>query len=207
MGEESSTSERVAFLKLVFLFQGGLILLAAALSWCLGQPLMTRYRIAVDGIGWGLLATIPMLGFLVLVYQIRARSLIRIRELLRDTLGRSLAACHGLDLCVVALLAGVSEEYLFRGILEPWLSGWDRTTGFILSNCLFGLCHAVTPTYALLAALMGAYLSSTLFWTNEPNLFIPIFCHSLYDLIAFVVVRRSFHTGGTQQLVAGIGED
>ena len=116
----------------------------------------------------------------------------RIRRFLREALGGPLSACGWLDLCGLALLAGVSEEIVFRGVLEPWLSGWGPVVGFVVCNFLFGICHAVTPTYAVLAALMGAYLSTTLWWTKEPNLIVPIFCHALYDLVAFAVVRDSY---------------
>jgi len=196
MDDASSDSERISFLKLAFLFQGSLLLVAMAGGWLVGQPDWTKYRLSIDGIGWGVIATIPMLVFLALVYQSRMKRLIEIRELLQEVLGRPLAACGWFDLCALALLAGVSEEYLFRGVLEPWLCGWGPVVGLIACNILFGLCHAVTPLYAVLAGLVGVYLSLTLRLTNEPNLIVPISCHALYDLVAFTVVRKSFRESG-----------
>ena len=177
---------------MAILFQGSLLLIAVVVSWCFGQPVWTRCRLNFEGIGWGIIATIPMLAFLAVTYQSRASGLVQIRDLLRELLGRQLAACSWLDLCALALLAGVSEEFLFRGVLEPWLSGWGPLFGLVGCNILFSACHAVTPTYAVLAGLMGIYLSMTLRCTNEPNLIVPICCHSLYDLVAFAVVRKSY---------------
>jgi membrane protease YdiL (CAAX protease family) len=185
-------AERINFLKLALIFQGSLLLLAMVIGWCLGQPVWTKLRLTFEGLGWGVAATIPMLVFLVVVYRSRARNLIQIRDLLNETLGGPLSACGWLDLSGLALLAGVSEECLFRGVLEPLLSRWGPFYGLIACNVLFGICHAVTPTYAVIAGLMGVYLSLTLRLTSEPNLIIPIACHSLYDLVAFVVVRNSF---------------
>jgi membrane protease YdiL (CAAX protease family) len=47
---------------------------------------------------------------------------------------------------------------------------------------LFGLLHPITPTYAVLAALMGAYLGGV--WLASGNLLVPIVAHALYDFIA-----------------------
>jgi membrane protease YdiL (CAAX protease family) len=184
--------ERVDFLRLAFLFEGGLLAASILLGWLVGIPVWLNCRPTLTAIVYGLVLIIPMLAFLTFANLTRLQKFVEIRNLLREVLGKPLAACRFLDLCALALLAGVSEEFLFRGVLEPWLNHWGAGTALIVTNILFGLCHSVTPTYFVLAALMGAYLSSTLWWTAEPNLLIPIFCHSLYDLVAFVVVRQSF---------------
>ncbi len=192
MPDDANHADRVRFLTVAILFQGSLLLFALLAGWLLGQPIWNKLAVSTESIGLGVIATLPMFLFLVLVYQSSAPQLVQIRQLLREILGRPLAVCHWPDLCGLALLAGVSEEFLFRGMLEPWLSGFSPLIGLIVSNLLFGFCHAVTPTYAVLASLMGLYLSSTLWWTTEPNLLIPIICHALYDLVAFAVVRRSY---------------
>src|SRR5262249_23786696 len=128
---------------------------------------------------------------LIFTYYSRIPQLVQLRELSDRLIGPSLAACRWYELCAVALLAGVSEEFVFRGTVEPWLSGWGTVASIIGCNLLFGLCHAVTPTYFLFATLVGCYLSLTLRWTAEPNLVVPIICHALYDLVAFVVIVRS----------------
>ena len=71
------------------------------------------------------------------------------------------------------------------------LGRWGAMTGLLASNVLFGLAHSITPTYAVLAGLLGIYLGFIFTITGEENLIAPILCHSLYDLIAFLVVRRS----------------
>ena len=190
MEKKSLEMERSAFLKLAILFQGGLALIALGLSWSLGVSVTCR--VSYEGIRNGIVATIPLLALLALVYQSRTRNLIQIRHLLQDVLGRPLSACSWSDLLALAALAGFSEELLFRGVLEPCISRWNPVLALIANNILFGLCHAVTPTYAILAGLMGGYLSLTMKWTSEPDLLVPICCHSLYDFVAFAVVRQSF---------------
>jgi hypothetical protein len=56
---------------------------------------------------------------------------------------------------------------------------------------IFGLLHFITPTYALLAGLMGAYFGLLLDATGSRNLLGPILAHGLYDYLAFLVVIRA----------------
>jgi uncharacterized protein len=52
------------------------------------------------------------------------------------------------------------------------------------ASMVFGLLHAVTITYAVLAALVGAYLGWLALATD--SLVGPIIAHSLYDFLALV---------------------
>jgi membrane protease YdiL (CAAX protease family) len=107
--------------------------------------------------------------------------LFKIKQFLVDALGPSLVACHWYDLLLIAAVAGIGEEVLFRGVLQP-------LAGPVWSNVLFGLVHFITPTYALLAGLLGGYLGVLLMTTD--NLLAPIIAHGLYDFLAFLVVAR-----------------
>jgi len=50
----------------------------------------------------------------------------------------------------------------------------------------FGLAHCLTPAYAVLAAIVGAYLGSLFALTGNPLL--PILAHALYDLPALAIL-------------------
>ncbi|HTN00330.1 MAG TPA: hypothetical protein VL132_00540 [Planctomycetaceae bacterium] len=50
---------------------------------------------------------------------------------------------------------------------------------------------AITPTYAIVAALVGLYLGGLLEFCQPSNLTIPILVHSFYDWLAFLIVRQS----------------
>ena len=51
-----------------------------------------------------------------------------------------------------------------------------------ISATLFGLAHFLSATYAVIAALVGAYLG----WLHlvSGNLLVPIVAHAVYDLVA-----------------------
>jgi membrane protease YdiL (CAAX protease family) len=54
------------------------------------------------------------------------------------------------------------------------------------------LVHAVTPLYALMAALVGLYLGWTLDYGGDRNLLTPIIIHGLYDFLAFMALIRAY---------------
>nr|WP_239056945.1 CPBP family intramembrane glutamic endopeptidase [Wenzhouxiangella limi] len=86
---------------------------------------------------------------------------------------------------MVALLAGVGEELLFRGVIQGGLDGvigpWPALA---LASLLFGAMHALSRAYFVLATVMGLYMGLVYLWTG--NLLIPILIHFLYD---WVVLR------------------
>ena len=71
-------------------------------------------------------------------------------------------------------------------------SSWGVTAGLIGSNILFGLVHAITPLYTVLATLVGIYLGLALDIGGDRNLLTPIIIHGLYDFLAFLALMRSY---------------
>ncbi len=113
--------------------------------------------------------------------------------MLFETLGPGLHRYHWTDLLILASIAGLSEELLFRGVIQPWIeSSWGMTAGLVGSNIIFGLAHAVTPLYAVLATLVGIYLSLSLDYGGDRNLLVPIVIHGLYDFLAFIALMRAY---------------
>ena len=87
------------------------------------------------------------------------------------------------------------KELLFRGVLQPWIGRWGAAAGLVGSNLIFGLAHCITPTYAIVAGLVGVYLGLLLNLEGEANLLIPITTHAVYDWLAFLIVVRDFRGG------------
>ena len=141
----------------------------------------------------GVIGTIPLILIFLAFEQIQAKSVGNIRRLLLETLGPGLLDRHWTDLLILALIAGIAEELLFRGVIQPWIEQfWGVTAGLVISNCMFGLVHAVTPLYALLAGIVGIYLGLSLNYGTEKNLLVPIIIHGLYDFLAFVALIRMY---------------
>jgi membrane protease YdiL (CAAX protease family) len=136
--------------------------------------------------------TIPMLIVFSMTYRISTGPLADVKRFLIESLGPFLDDCRWYDLAWVAFLAGVSEELLFRAVLQQWLNQWGQIPSLLISNFLFGAAHSVTAIYPLMAGLLGIYLGVLYQFAGAGNMLIPTITHGLYDFIAFLIVRRTY---------------
>src|SRR5918996_710224 len=131
--------DRRAFLNAAALFEGGLVAVALVLAWIAGLNPVNEIIFEWSAILWGIGGTILLSGSFLLAYLFPVRSLLQIKRFLIEALGPYLDACRWYDLLALALLAGVGEELLFRGVILPWLeSGWGPSAGLMGSSLLFG---------------------------------------------------------------------
>lgn len=107
----------------------------------------------------------------------------RIQDFIQHQLAPPLSQCQWWEILAIAAFAGIGEEVLFRGVLQP-------RCGWILAAILFGLVHPITPTYAVVAGLLGALLGLLQLYSG--NLWAPIIAHGLYDYIGFYLVIRDY---------------
>ena len=185
--------EKEKFFKFACYFEGSLILVAIILGWFSGIDPFENLHFTEISVFYGLMGTAPLFLVFMALYQIEIEALKKIKHLLLETLGPSLHQHNWADLFVLAAIAGISEEILFRGVVQPWMeSSFGMAVGLIGSNILFGLVHAVTPLYAVLATLVGIYLGLFLDYGGERNLLTPIIIHGLYDFLAFIVIMRAY---------------
>ena len=167
-------------------------MLAFGIGWIVTvDPVADLHFDWVD-ILWGLVFTLPMLALFLATHRSSFGPIERVNRFLIDTIGPLLAQCRIIDLILLATLAGVCEEVVFRGFLQPWIARLGATVGLIGSNILFALAHFVTPTYAVAAFLIGLYLAMLLRIDDSPNLLVPIITHGVYDFIAFLIIKRTY---------------
>lgn len=181
------------FFKKACTFEAALIAVAIVLGWIADIDPFEYLHFSEPAIVYGIAGTIPLYLLFMIMEQIQAEPVVKIKDLLFETLGRGLHQYHWTDLLILASIAGLSEELLFRGVIQPWLeSAWGTAAGLIASNIIFGIAHAVTPLYAVLATLIGIYLSLSLDYGGDRNLLIPIIIHGLYDFLAFIALMRAY---------------
>jgi CAAX protease family protein len=117
----------------------------------------------------------------------------RLVALVEKSLGPHLADASLGGIVLLALLAGLSEELLFRGVIQVWVA--ERTSppiALATAGLLFGAGHWLSASYAVLAALIGAYLG-VLFLLSD-NLLAPMVAHATYDVVALLVLTRRVAT-------------
>jgi membrane protease YdiL (CAAX protease family) len=175
--------------RLALLFEGALVVLAILAGWLIKLPPWEQVRWRVHCVAIGLVAAVPMLIGLWFVRRIRRGPIGRLNAVVEDFLVPLFARCSIVELALISALAGLGEELLFRGVLQPVLIGWFGTAiGLLAASAVFGLLHSVTPTYAILATLIGVYFGGLVLWTE--NLLPPIIAHGVYDFAALVYLTR-----------------
>jgi membrane protease YdiL (CAAX protease family) len=179
------------------LFEGGLAVLAVCIGWAIDRPALATFHFDAAGLGWGAAAVLPPLVLLWLCMKSKWPAFARIMRVLDDLFIPLFRQCRLSELLIIAVLAGLGEEMLFRAIIQGWLSDtvggtYGIAVGLAVAAILFGLMHIITPTYALLAGLIGLYFGAI--WLATGNLLVPITSHAIYDFIALaylVYVRKS----------------
>lgn len=193
MFDASRSVNRKEFLKIATYFEGSLVVAAYGIGWMADVNPLGNLSLQAGGWFWGLAGTVPLYVVFLLSYHYPVGELRAIKSFLVERMGPMLDACHWTELLYLGLLAGFTEEALFRGLLQPLLeSHWGWLGGLILSNILFAAAHSITPLYALLAGLTGLYLGCSMDFGGERNLLTPMLIHSVYDFLAFVVVAKGY---------------
>lgn len=154
----------------------------------------------VAAIGWGVVATVPLLIGLLLIQRLRFRSLVRIRRFVTVRVVPLFARLSLFELATISFAAGFGEELLFRGLLQAGIAESvggtsGMATAIVVVSVLFGICHWLTPAYAVLATLAGMYFGVLFLLTG--NLLAPLVAHSLYDFLALVYLTRRSASGQT----------
>ena len=175
--------------------EAALLLVALGLGRLIGVPAFATLQFDAAGLAAGLAATLPLLAALAWCLRTRWPPISGLMRVVDDRVAPLFRGSGAAGLALLALLAGVAEEALFRGVLQPWLSArLPHWAALILASGVFGALHWITATYAVLAALAGAWFGLLLLLTG--NLLSPIVAHAAYDLVALLVLARSSPRSG-----------
>jgi membrane protease YdiL (CAAX protease family) len=177
--------DRKTLLLLTILVEGGLFALGWLLLGGTRAPIWLKFGASWGATASGLLSCIPLLSALYLVDRSDWAPISRLRRLMDEQVRPIFANCKGVDLALIALVAGVGEELFFRGWLQTVLvTRFDVWVGILAASLIFGLSHYLSTGYAVYAFLTGIYLG-VIFQASE-NLYIAMLIHALYDFIAMV---------------------
>jgi membrane protease YdiL (CAAX protease family) len=184
---------------IALLFEGGLGAIALIVGWLVGHwPAAGVERdIPAVGqlaaVGWGLIASVPLLAGLIVIDRFPLGPLRELRITAQRLIQQMFGGASYFQLALVAVAAGVGEELLFRGLLQDGLSRWlggpfGPWIALAVAAVAFGVCHWLNATYAVLATLAGGYFG--LLFAVSDSLWTPIAAHAGYDFLALVYVLR-----------------
>lgn len=185
-----------SFVNLAIAFELSLAVVGGLLAWATGVPIAGVLRPAggwPTAIAWGLMATVPLVPLLVVMLRCRWRPIAWLRRFVGRFIRQMLGGATWWQLLAVSLAAGIGEEVLFRGALQPLLVRYTTPlAGVVIASLLFGVVHAASWSYFALAAAVGAYFGGLVVWRGE--IVSAIVAHAAYDFLALTVIARGWWT-------------
>ncbi len=103
-----------------------------------------------------------------------------------------------LTILVLLIVAPMTEELIFRGILlHVWTAKWGVTPALLTSTLLFSVFHPNVIGLFVFGLMMG------LLYIKTRTLIVPIVCHGLNNLAAvgLALASQSYGTSGTVNTV------
>ena len=171
-------------LRWLMLGEGSLAILALAWAWFRG--IQIPFSVDVRSAGVAFLATAGFLATNLFLYGVARRTgrPVAVHAFLDAEVFPLFRRASVADLLVVAALAGLGEELLFRGVLQDEFGIW-------IASAVFGLFHGPSRELwplAVWATGMGVLLG--VLYQVSGNMFVPALAHALYDGAALIYVRR-----------------
>jgi len=181
-------------------FEFALLMAAVVIGWVIGHSPFSTVDVAADALPdigraclWGAAAAVPMIVGLVLINRYPIGPLRELRHVVDRLIVPLFREATLAELALISLVAGIGEEALFRGLIQHALEvkigpPYGLWIGLAVASLLFGLAHAITRMYVVLAALIGIYLGWLFVATD--SLIAPAAAHALYDFIALAYLVR-----------------
>jgi uncharacterized protein len=165
--------------------EGALVFVAWAVSYVFGVTV--EWGDPVRGVAIGAVAAVllAVINHAILTRATSSWIVDGVRAVYHEVLVPVFGTLDTAGIVVIGIAAGLGEEWLFRGVLQPLL-GWPA------ASVLFGLAHMGGRSmfaFAVWATAMGAALGGVAIVSG--GLIAPIVAHGLYDMLALAYVRRS----------------
>jgi membrane protease YdiL (CAAX protease family) len=177
--EDDSPGHGVVIIFTVF-FETGLAPFSLFLGWLLKHPPLERFVWSTRDALWGTAAAVPLIALFLLMIRWPIGPLARVKAFCEEDIVPLFDKSSWSELALIALVAGVGEEMLFRGVIQASLADRLGTYwGVALASILFGVLHPISVTYVIITALLGSYLGTI--WVLNDNLLTVMVTHAVYD--------------------------
>ncbi|MGH9348251.1 MAG: lysostaphin resistance A-like protein [Vicinamibacterales bacterium] len=188
-------------LPIVVLGEGILLALALAWAWFTRAPLPAGDP--ATGLAWGVLAAATLAAVNLTFLRARGNRWPgdALRHVCRAIVRPLFEHVNAAQIALVSVLAGVAEELLFRGVVQPLV-------GLPAASLIFGAVHVGGRGfigYGVWAACIGALFGWLMVETG--GLLAPIVAHAVYDAFALAYVRYGRDRVCDQELAATVTRD
>ncbi|WP_425400914.1 CPBP family intramembrane glutamic endopeptidase [Aeoliella sp.] len=187
-------SQKSSFLGLAIGFELALAVAGWLVAWLGGVPLASLMRPRehlAAALGWGVVATLPLVAMLVATLLCQWRPISWLRRLVGRFVRLVFGQARWWQFAAVSVAAGVGEEVLFRGAIQPVAIAYTSpVVGLLIASLLFGLVHAASWSYFWLATLVGLYFGALSMWREE--ILSAMIAHAAYDFLALTAISRGW---------------
>lgn len=178
------TATRRKLLVTTLLTEGGMLHLAALLGLLTGTPFWGTARVDAASVALGIGFGVALLPVALVLLESGLGFARRIQRDVRHLIGIFDHATL-LDLLFISVLAGLGEEALFRGVLQPLAASWlGVPAAIVVVSLLFGAVHCLSWAYVAFATVLGAVFGVMQVWSD--NIVVPMVAHAAYDFGALV---------------------
>ncbi len=191
-GPEDERPARDVIIIFAVFFEAGLAPFSLILGWFLGHPPLGGFVWNPGDVLWGVAAAFPLIAMFLTILIWPIGPLARAKQFCDREVAPMFENSTWSDLAMLSLSAGVGEEMLFRGVLQPaFTHGMGLTWGLVLASVLFGLLHPISLSYIAIAAALGFYFGAVRIING--NLLAVMVTHSLFDFAALAYLIRFQH--------------
>jgi membrane protease YdiL (CAAX protease family) len=151
-----------------------------------------RFETLRTGLTWGLIGTLPMLGYLAVFHFWPVGILKPMREFVDSQLRPLFSGLSIFQMIIISVSAGCCEEILFRWSLQGGITSWigglpGLIVGGVVASVIFGVCHWVNFSYAFCTFLIGIFLGVLMICSG--TWLAPAITHTLFDFVALLYLR------------------
>ncbi|MCP4399947.1 MAG: CPBP family intramembrane metalloprotease [bacterium] len=181
------------------LLEGFLIGIAAVWAFLRNIPVRNSFSITVPGSLLGISVGLFLLGanYLLVEYGSRYFAFFRrIKRLIEDEISPLFRQIDLSTIALIALVSGLAEELLFRGVLQAEIGIW-------FSSILFGAAHVwrkAAIVYGIYAAAIGLFFGAIYLWSG--NLWVPALAHMVNNFAALLYYEH-YLTKAKRPVVSG----
>lgn len=162
--------------------------MAILAGWLTGVRFWETMDVTAWALALGVLFSLPLTVGAIAIVETSWGPFARIRDDF-DRIIHLFAECRLVDLALVSLLAGIGEEAIFRGVMQPYLTQMaGPAMAVVVTSVVFGALHLLSAAYAVGVTIIGVYLGLLLLWFD--NLLVPMLVHGLYDFCALVYALK-----------------
>lgn len=177
--------KRDEILSLVLITECFILVITAALDYLWNIDVLYNINITMESSFIGLLCSISLIicNYTIVFILPKIIKPLKIIETAYSEVSKLVINCDFSAIILIAILTGISEELLFRGILQDKI-------GIIAASILFGLLHIAskeTIVSGIYAIFIGLFLGYTYIYTG--NLWVPIIIHIINNAIAIPVMK------------------